>query len=103
MVIVARRTLLAGRGRLVMSVAGVAFALLLVLIILAGLPVAPATRERSLPAPGHVTVDSVLAGKAGLAVGDAITALGRRLVVERNASGRSPARPRAGSARMGSA
>jgi putative ABC transport system permease protein len=169
MVPVARRNLLAERGRLVMSVAGVAFAVLLVLIIVslyrgwsgasqlfAELPgdlwvaqegtsdpfrstsilpddeapalgvvpgvafampvyarriavgdagelnayfmglVAPPenvpaeTRERFFPAPGHVSVDSVLASDAGVEVGDTLRVLDRDLVVERIAPGGNP-------------
>lgn len=166
---VARRNLLAEKGRLAMSVAGVAFALMLVLIIVSlyrgwggasrlfadlpgdlwvaqegtsdpfrsashlpatgsddlvsipgvravmpvyarriavdagdldvffmslgvpdALPVAADVRKRFLPSPGHVIVDSVLAGEAGLKVGDAISVLDARLVVERVNPGGTP-------------
>jgi putative ABC transport system permease protein len=170
MVPVARRNLIAEKGRLAMSVAGVAFALLLVLIIVslyrgwsesssifAELPgnlwvaqegttepfrssslipvgrleelrridgvqsaipvyarrvgfrhagrdldlylmslVVPAAsvpaslRERFVPAPGHIVIESVFARKAGLSEGDAIDVLGYRLVVERITPGGNP-------------
>ncbi len=168
---VARRNLLAEKGRLVMSVAGVAFALLLVLIIVSlyrgwseassvfeelpgdlwiaqagttdpfraasllpaesldaltaipgvvsALPVyarrigfeqngknldvfflsldapsrpsIPASeRERFFPGTGHVIIDGVLAGEADVEVGDALTVLGRPLVVESIRPGGNP-------------
>ncbi len=48
-----------------------------------GLPLSQATQERFFPAEGHVILDSVLAKKAGLSVGDTIDVLGHALVVER--------------------
>jgi putative ABC transport system permease protein len=170
MVPVARRNLLAEKGRLAMSVAGVAFATLLVLIIVSlyrgwggasqlfdelpgdlwisqegtsdpfrstsalpddrlaalqsipgvafAIPVytrrvavgredtslsvffmalaAPresvpaAARERFFPEPGHVIIDSVLAGDAGVRSGGRLGVLGREFVVERIVSGGNP-------------
>lgn len=171
MVPVARRNLLADKGRLVMSVAGVAFALLLVLVVVAlyrgwseasslfeelpgdlwvaergttdpfrsqsllpagsgpdlaaiagvaavrpvyarrlgfphegrdldvfflaidtppGAPVPAEARARFLPARGDVVVDEVLAGEAGLAVGDTLRVFGRPLRVSAVRPGGNP-------------
>jgi len=39
------------------------------------------TRQHYLPEPGHIGIDRVLAGHAGVGIGDTLDVLGRRLVV----------------------
>jgi putative ABC transport system permease protein len=48
------------------------------------------TRTRFLPERGEVTIDSVFAKELGLGVGDAVTVLGRRLVVRHVEPGGNP-------------
>jgi putative ABC transport system permease protein len=50
----------------------------------------PETRSRFLPEKGHVAIDSVFAKEAGVGVGDEISVLGRRLVVQHVESGGNP-------------
>ncbi|MDH5332530.1 MAG: ABC transporter permease [Thermoleophilia bacterium] len=50
----------------------------------------PPEAQRFLPPPGTIAVDSVLAREAGVSVGDAVSVLGRRLVVERVEPGGNP-------------
>jgi putative ABC transport system permease protein len=50
----------------------------------------PPAALRFLPRPGTVVVDSVLASKAGVGVGDTLDVLGRPLVVERIEPGGNP-------------
>ena len=47
----------------------------------------PAERERLLPAPGRVSIDRTLADALGIGVGDELTLIGRRLVVQEVHSG----------------
>jgi putative ABC transport system permease protein len=48
------------------------------------------TRRRFLPERGHVVVDRVFAQEAGVGVGDKISVLGRRLVIQRVEPGGNP-------------
>lgn len=106
MVPLARRNLLAEKGRFAMSIGGVEAVIpvyvrhiafrdrgkeldvfAMSLAPPAGLPVATAVRDRYIPPPGRVNIDRVLAGQAGIGAGERLRVLGRPLTVERVHSG----------------